>query len=162
MARPTSRPGLNEATQRELVWFLAKGYSKEDAAKRAGLSSSGRVSSFTRSREFAHALREGLLDHMAVELAPKAVRILDEIMSDEKVQHRVRVDAAKALLDRSGYPASVPGSKLPGDDSIAEMPLDRLKRLVHTLETAETAAAMTIDGELADPGKADTVAELFA
>lgn len=153
MGRPPSRTGLNDATQRELVWWLAKGLSKEDAAKRAGLPSSGRLYHFARTRDFADALREGLVDHMSNELAPKAVRILDEIMSDEKVTSRVRVDAAKAILDRSGYAATPPGGR-PDDTPIREMSVDQLRRLVTTLEEAQVLSGKIIDGELVEEVKA--------
>lgn len=108
MAGAPARSGLNSTTERELVWWLAQGLGKEEAARRAGLPSSGRLYHYTRTKQFAADLREALNDRLSIELAPKAVGILDAIMSDEKVNPRVRVDAAKAVLDRSGYVAVTP------------------------------------------------------
>lgn len=156
MARPLSRSGLNDATQREVVWWLARGCNREEAAKRAGLPTSTRVSQFARTREFASALREGLLDHMANDLAPRAVRILADIMSDEKVQPRVRVDAAKALLDRSGYaarPTAGPGASR-DDRLLSEISHVELLQLLVTLEAEQAAReteTRTLDGEVVLP-----------
>ena len=71
-----------------------------------------------------------MLDHMGTNLAPKAVRILDEIMSDRKVQPRVRVDAAKALLDRSGYSVSEERKKPLGPDDIEAMSVEELQQFI--------------------------------
>lgn len=73
-------------------------------------------------------------DHMGVNLAPKAVRILDEIMSDSKVQPRVRVDAAKALLDRAGYSASEERKKPLGPDDIEAMSVEELQQFIQAGE----------------------------
>ncbi|HUQ36938.1 MAG TPA: hypothetical protein VM144_11240 [Aestuariivirga sp.] len=134
MGRPPSRPGLGSTSRRELCWFLAQGYPQEEAAKRAGLPDVRRLHAFARTREFADELREAMHDHMGVNLAPKAVRILDEIMSDSKVQPRVRVDAAKALLDRAGYSASEERKKPLGPDDIEAMSVEELQQFIQAGE----------------------------
>jgi hypothetical protein len=104
-------------------------------------------------------LRLALTDHMSTELAPKAVRILDDIMSDDKVTARVRVDAAKALMDRAGYsPAAIdPSARRRGSDaSLREMSIDELRAFV-TFGKAEleirAAERNTIEAVAIDPAE---------
>jgi hypothetical protein len=132
MGRPPSRAGFDDTTQREICWWLANGCSKEDAARRAGLPDTYRLHQFTRTREFADQLRQGLRDHMSVNLAPQAVKILNEIMSDDKVNARVRVDAAKALLDRAGYSAA--------ESAAANQPTRRAGKPLEQMSADELAA----------------------
>ena len=103
MPRPPSRTGLDDSTQRELCWWIAKGCSPEEASKRAGLPNSVRTYNFAKTQEFSLVLRQSLSKYLADDLAPKAIKVLSEIMLDEKVAGRVRVDAAKAPLDRAGF-----------------------------------------------------------
>jgi hypothetical protein len=67
--------------------------------------------------------------------APIAVRVLEDIFTDTTVSARVRVDAAKAVLDRAGYapPRAAPpvhGPQL----TLTEMSLGELRALAATLE----------------------------
>ena len=105
MARPLSRPGLGSTTRRALCWHLAQGETKESAAAKAGLPNSDRIHAFARTTEFASELREAMRDHLSLNLAPRAVATLREIMEDTAVQSRVRVDAARILLEKAGYGA---------------------------------------------------------
>lgn len=134
MARPLSRPGLGTTTRRELCWWLAQGFSKEEAAKRAGLPDTYRIYQFTRTTVFADELRDALRDHLGTNLAPKAVRILDEIMSDTKVNARVRVDAAKALLDRAGFSVGEEAPKKLVDLDESSLSIDELQKIVERLK----------------------------
>lgn len=133
MPRPPSKSGLDDATQRELCWWMAQGCGPEDAAKRAGLPNANRLYHFAKTQEFSVVLRQSLSKHLADDLAPKAVKILNEIMHDTNVASRVRVDAAKAVLDRSGFSASATPS-VAGQKALNELSLDDLHRLVATLE----------------------------
>ena len=134
MGRPPSRPGLNSKTQRELCWWLAQGHSKEDAAKKAGLPDTYRLHAFARTRSFADELQAALRDHMGT-IAPQAVRILDDIMKDKEVQPRVRVDAAKALLDRAGYSAGEERKRVIADpEEMAEWSEDDLRKFIASAE----------------------------
>lgn len=134
MARPLSRPGLGTTTRRELCWWLAQGYPKEEAAKRAGLPDTYRLHAFARTKEFAGELQDALRDHLGTNLAPKAIRILNEIMSDSKVTPRVRVDAAKAILDRAGYSTGEEPRRIPALDNMESMTIEELQNLVVKLD----------------------------
>lgn len=135
LGRPPSRPGLGNTTRRELCWHLAQGLSKEDAARRAGLPDTYRLADFARTKIFADELRDALHDHLGVNLAPKAVRILDEIMSDSKVTPRVRVDAAKVLLDRAGYAAREEGSRKPINPDESSWSIDELNQMIAKIQS---------------------------
>ena len=134
MARPRDKSGLSPTTERELAWWLAKGHGIEDAAKRVGLPSSERVYQLKRARGFADDLRQALKDQLSVELAPKAVRILDEIMADTAMPARVRVDAAKTLLDRAGFtPAAIAADAPPAIEEMSRLSREQLEALVEQL-----------------------------
>ncbi len=131
MSRPPAKSGLNSTTERELVWWTARGLGPEEAAKRAGLPSTANLYRFRRTAAFADDLRAALKDHMAVDLAPKAIQILSEIMCDVKMPGRVRVDAAKTLLDRAGFtPAAVAADAPPIDDDMSRWSVERLQAFV--------------------------------
>jgi hypothetical protein len=150
MARPRSKPGINPTTERNLVWWLAKGYGPEEAAKRAGLPSTARLYHLKRTTAFADELRQALKDHLASELAPKAVRILDELMSDTKTPARVRVDAAKTLLDRAGFtPAAIGADGLPSNDDMSTWTKAQLQAFVEEGER-QLAREVATDADFED------------
>ena len=130
MARP-SKTGVNTTTERELVWWMAKGHGIEDAARRAGVTSSARLYRLKRTAGFAEHLRDALKDRLATELAPKAIRLLEEIMCDTKMAGRVRVDAAKTILDRAGFtPAAVAADAPAAGDNMASWTRAQLEAFV--------------------------------
>ncbi len=133
MPRLPGRAGLNETTQRELCWHLAQGASREEAARRAGLPDGTRLEHFARTKAFADELRTAMQDHLATNMAPRAVQVLRDILDDKNVNARVRVDAAKVILDRSGY-ASAEAAKPPAEKDVAELNLAQLQALVAKLE----------------------------
>ena len=106
MARPLAKTGLNSTTERELVWWLAKGHGIEDAARRAGLPSSAKLYRYKRTNAFADDLRQALKDHLATELAPKAIR--------HPRRDHVRHEDARPRPRRRGQDAASPTSILSG------------------------------------------------
>lgn len=158
MPRPPSRTGLDDSTQRELCWWLAKGCGPEDAAKRAGLPNANRVYHFAKTQEFSLVLREALAKHLADDLAPKAVAILKEILTDKGVAGRVRVDAAKALLDRAGFSAAATGKpRLGSDRALNEMSVTELREMLHALEQQRAEEAKVVSGAVVLSDGADDV-----
>jgi hypothetical protein len=119
MAGIPSKSGVSPTIERELVWWLAKGLGTDAAAHKAGLPSTAALYKYKRTKAFADDLREALRDRLGTELAPKAVKILDEIMSDPLVNPRVRVDAAKAILDRGGFTAAPPAPPALSDEGLS-------------------------------------------
>jgi hypothetical protein len=118
-----------------LCWHLACGFSQAEAAKKSGLPDTYRLAQFSRTRAFADELQTALRDYMGTQLAPKAVRILNEIMSDGKVQARVRVDAAKALLDRAGHGVSETQKRSSIDpEEMASWSEEELRKFISTAQ----------------------------
>lgn len=136
MARPRSRPGLSDTKQREVCWYLAIGSTQADAARLAGYPDTRRLSDYAKTKEFAVELRQAINDRLSLTLAPKAVAALDAIVSDEKVNARIRVDAAKAILDRAGH-STVESAARPKEsegDPMETWPIDRLQKFVANFE----------------------------
>ncbi len=136
----------------------------DEAAKRAGLPSSAKLYRFKRSTAFADDLRQALKDLLATELAPKAIHILDEIMSDTKMPARVRVDAAKTLLDRAGFtPAAVAADAPPADENMASWTIEQFESFVAEGERKLARVGAT-DADFEDvtpAGEADALADLL-
>lgn len=145
MPRPPSRAGLDDTTQREICWWLAKGCGPEEAAKRAGLPNANRLYPFAKTQEFSVVLRQSLSKYLADDLAPKAIHILNDIMMDKSVAARVRVDAAKAVLDRAGFSAAAT-LPLGGGKALNELTLEELQHLVAKLEEERASEAKQIEG----------------
>ncbi len=145
---------------------MAKGLGMDEAAKRAGLPSSAKLYQYKRTNAFADDLRQALKDHLATELAPKAIHILDLIMSDTAMPARVRVDAAKTILDRAGFtPAAVAADAPPADESdMSQWTIEQLhafvaegmRKLAHTEATDANYEVVA-----AKKGDADALADLL-
>ena len=159
MARPLSKSGVNSTTERELVWWVAKGFGFEDAAKRAGLPSSAKLYRLKRTNAYADDLRQALKDHLATELAPKAIRILDEIMCDAKMPARVRVDAAKTLLDRSGFtPAAIDSEAQPVGQDMGSWTSEELRAFVDQgMRDLARDSATEVEFEASGPSSSATM-----
>lgn len=134
--RPKSRTGVSPTAARELAWHIAAGKTQAEAAKLAGFPDPRRLTDFQRSKDFAAELKAAINDKLSLHLVPKAVKALDEVISDEKINPKIRVDAAKAILDRAGYSAVevAARSKLPDGDPMETWSIDRLQKFVSDFE----------------------------
>lgn len=91
--------------------------------------------------------------------APIAVRVLEDIFTDRTVSARVRVDAAKAVLDRAGYapPRASPPAHGP-QLTLTEMSIAELRALADTLaEELSSRAKDVTPGEPATKNPIDTL-----
>jgi len=154
MARPSKSDPATEITR-----HLAEGHPLAEAARLAGVTSDGRLYRLKRSVGFADNLRDALKDRLALELAPKAIALLDEIMSNPKVPARVRVDAAKTVLDRAGFTPAVAeaAAKAVADDNMATWTRARLEAFVAEGER-QAARASATDADFEDMPLAEPVA----
>ncbi len=91
---------------RELALNLGRGATAEEAARRASVSAE-RVGRRKRTREMADLIRKGVVEHHSDDVAPQAVRVVNSIMSNKNTPAKVRLRAAKTLLDRAGNEARV-------------------------------------------------------
>jgi hypothetical protein len=138
-----ARHNLNQR-QTEFVRHFVAGSSPDDAAAAAGYGSYGAGRAVLRSAAVVAAVDQELRQLLAAEAAPLALSFLMEVVTNHagKYGERVRVDAAKTLLDRAGYQApkhqEAPGS--------AKDP--------HQMGTAELHdLVMKLEGELASRAK---------
>lgn len=131
MARPRSRTGISTTAQRELCWHLAIGETSAESARLAGFPDVRRLSDFQKTKEFAGELRQAINDRLSLSLAPKAVAALDSIVSDTKINPKIRVDAARVILDRAGHAAGDAAKAKPlGERGVEEYTIEELQKLV--------------------------------
>lgn len=107
-----------------------------------------------------NAVCKGLARRMVIEGAPAAVALLLRVMKDEEAGWRVRIEAAKTLLDRAGFVApKAADPEKPGDKGLADMSRDELKgfiakannELANRAELIEaTPASAPVTGQDAD------------
>jgi hypothetical protein len=141
MPRPPARTGFNDETCRDVAYWMARGLTAQASAAKAGIARNGRFSDLLRTTAFADMLRDAINDHLAKDCAPEAVKVLRAILKDEKAPARVRVDACKTVLDRTGYNAR-DGSKIPGSDKdVAQMTQDELLAFIAAGEKELSARA---------------------
>lgn len=103
--RPPTRAGIDSTTARTICYHLAKGATREEACQKAGLPDTTRFRHFAKTEEYATLLAQALRGHILTEMAPMAVRVLESLLKDENLPPKVRLDAAKTILDRAGLDA---------------------------------------------------------
>lgn len=86
-------------------------------------------SKLARRRDLEELVRAQLLA-----AAPDAVAFLHQVVKDEDANLRCRVDAAKALLDRGGFPAAQQPEDSGGAKSPSEMSQDELRDFLRDTE----------------------------
>ncbi len=111
-----------------------------EAARRAGYSDKS-------SREIARqlldkphvqiAVREANQKQISGQLATKAVALLERVIDDESVPVKIRVDAAKTVLDRAGFGAAqtAPGASWK-DKHFTELTHDELQDLLRDAQAS--------------------------
>jgi hypothetical protein len=81
------------------------------------------------------AIAEGLTKRFMTEGAPLAYSVLVKFVGDEAVSPRVRVDAAKALLDRAGFVPPKAGEQLDtAEKDLSAMSPDELRAFIASAE----------------------------
>lgn len=116
---------------------LLAGYSENSAAEQG--------SQLLQKPHILEAIREANRQAITGRMATKSAALLERIVDDETVSDRIRLDAAKTILDRAGY--IPPKATDPDDDSnkpMEEMSYDELMALVRRAET-------NTGGDRADP-----------
>jgi hypothetical protein len=84
--------------------------------------------------------------------APLARNLLRQYVKDESINPKIRLDAARTLLDRAGHIA--PKAKDPSaghDKPLHEMSLEELRALVDRYEAELTGRAKLVSAERLDP-----------
>jgi hypothetical protein len=127
---------------REAIYRHAKGDTVIDACLKTGVSPAA-FELFLRSDEAGQELRQVMAGVLENEYAPNAFRFLHETVNDTAMPARVRVDAAKIIVDRAGYVAGAPSANT-FDKEIEEMGINELTALVADLRSKRAAAAKDI------------------
>jgi hypothetical protein len=80
-------------------------------------------------------LRELMVDKVAL-MAPAALTVLGDLMDDEESSAKIRLDAAKTILDRAGFvPPKASEAPTVGAKPLHEMTRDELAARVHQLRS---------------------------
>jgi hypothetical protein len=92
------------------------------------------------------AIREANQQLISGQMATKAIALLGRVLEDESVPMKVRVDAARTILDRAGFSAMPPAvPKRPSDKQLSEMTADELREVMRQAKAEMDLAAKTID-----------------
>ena len=131
MGRPLTRLGFSAESYRPLVYWLARGSTVQQAALKAGIPQSARLSDALKTEQHAAMLRDAIDDALSTELAPLAIKTLERMLRDESAPAKVRLDAAKTVLDRSGHAVGdKAGGAADGRRDIAEMTQEELRAFI--------------------------------
>jgi hypothetical protein len=122
--------------QQRFVDMILEGNPVLRAAELAGIGSP-RVHAyrFAALPHVQRAIAEGLTKRFMTEGAPLAYSVLVKFVGDEAVSPRVRVDAAKALLDRAGFvPPKAADQPDTAEKDLAAMSSDELRAFIASAE----------------------------
>jgi len=92
---------------REALWHYARGASPAEACKQSGCNPNG-FELYLKSGNVGHDLRQVMKGVLECAYAPAAFAFLNATVGDTAVPARVRVDAAKIIVDRAGCVAGPP------------------------------------------------------
>lgn len=145
-----ARYGLTDK-QAGLVAGIARGLDATTAALNVGYAqaTSLQVSQTLKLPHVRAALMDELTRVLQQEAAPLALSVLLKVTRDETTSARVRVDAAKILLDRAGF-APKPGGNQEIEKTLAEMSPAELRAFIDKQE-ADIAKAEAAIAEQLEP-----------
>ncbi len=119
------------------------------AAASLGLSNAvvrSTVNTDVGARLVARYVKQNLLN-----AAPVAVKVLQDILESSNVSPSVRVDAAKALLDRAGFGPVRHVVEHNDSKTLSEMSIDELKGLLDRTESQLASLATPVSGTVSNP-----------
>jgi len=125
------------------VEAVARGVPYAEAARSAGYTSP--AASIMKSAAVRQAISLTVLEIFKMEGAPIALKVLLDIVRNDKENSKVRADCAKALLDRAGYTARPTEANATPQKDLNEMSTDELKNLVDRLEGELAERAQPLD-----------------
>lgn len=88
-----------------------------------------------------------------VQNAPMALGVVESIATNPEISPKVRLDAAKTLLDRAGHiaPKAIDGAKDTTNTPLHEMSTDELRRMASDLESEIAGRAKDVSRATAAP-----------
>ncbi len=163
---PADRALSKEFTvmQRAFALHIAQGFDPKDAAIKAGYS-------IVSAREIAYDLLQSPAILVAVQIsvaqqlasaAPAALKLLRDVVQDERCDKRLRVVCAKTILDRAGHiapKAAAPGAA--GDVPLNEMSMTDLRALADKLEGELADRAKDVSSARRAPNKAQAIEDII-
>ncbi len=119
--------------QKSLINNLASGMTVKASMKAAGYSETVRASVAITPAMQAY-LRQLMVDKLATS-APAAISVLSGLMDDEEASSKIRLDAARSILDRAGFvPPKASDAPTVGEKSLHEMTRTELADRVQQLQ----------------------------
>lgn len=114
-----------------------------EAARLAGYSekSAGEIGyQLLQKPHVQQALREANQKTVCGSLAAKAVQVLKDILEDEDASPRLRLDAAKTVLDRAGYvPPKAEEQDYSAEKDLTEMTVQELEQFIRDAKAKDAA-----------------------
>jgi len=143
------------ALLREALFHYAKGDPPELAAKKAGLKDLAAFKLYLQSDSIGSDLRAMMRGVLETDYAPKAFAFLNATVHDTAVPARIRVDAAKIIVDRAGYVAAPPDAARDPKD-LTLMTREELHKFVIDAEAKLASQAKDVTpGESPDQDESD-------
>jgi hypothetical protein len=138
------------------LYYYAKGDTPAEACLKSGCHPQS-FKLYLESDNIGADLRRVMQGVLEVDYAPAAFRFLNDAVHDANMPARVRVDAAKILVDRAGFVAGPPAPQL-YEKELENMSIHELQSHLHKLEASlkdVTPKAADEDGDSADDAPAD-------
>lgn len=137
--------------QSAFVRFMSETGNGPDSAKRAGFRPDHAAAAFYDLMRVPHVLAalQSEVRRNLVADAPMARRVIVEIANNAEISPKVRLDAAKILLERAGHVAPRAAAEKPADQPLHEMTTDQLRELAGRLEDEIAGRAKVISADTA-------------
>jgi hypothetical protein len=140
-------PALNEK-QAGMLADIVAGIPPIEAARRQGYGNPHKAAKdFVARPDVLLAIKRDSIGQLVGEGVPLAIATLFEILKNNDAPARVRVDAAKTVLDRAGLVAARPAvPEKAGEKALAEMSPSELRALISRLENEVAERAAPVNG----------------
>lgn len=89
--------------------------------------------------------------------APMALKVITDLACDTTLSPKVRLDAAKILLERAGHVAPRAAAEKPADQPLHEMSTDQLRELAGRLEDEIAGRAKDVSSAIPAPQPANDI-----
>lgn len=143
---------------------LIEGHEKRRAAELAGYAiehADVEAKRLLRQPAIMAMVQIGIAQRLA-RCAPLAVNVLEDLVRDTTMHPKLRLDAAKAILDRSGHiaPKAVAASSS-AVKPLNEMSMTELRELADKLEDELSGRAKDVSSATAAPVKAQSIDDIM-
>lgn len=148
---------MSAAEENFAIEFAAGGDAEKalNASGYDGIDRKRQIQRYLRSARIALTIQIEMRRRI-VENAPMAMGVLESIAKDTSVSPKVRIDAAKTLLDRAGHiaPKAIDSAKDTTNTPLHEMTTDELRTMASKLEEEIAGRAKDVSSASVAPSKA--------